>query len=202
MLCHATPNNKDGLRALRKQSTYWVAVDFYFITLRVTNLDDVPDCLQTDFDLRPAPRDPASFDFIEMVQDAAKRLKRAAATREKEHLSYGGNSAQWMKDIKAVRGILPILKQVYKDPNDIDPDCSSSDEGTTVDDSSDSGLSGDDTGGSPPPSDHPGNGAARYSKFPTPKTGLPHAQISPVPPPFQALAPSSQEKGKILEYGP
>ncbi|MCJ1381720.1 hypothetical protein MMC17_004831 [Xylographa soralifera] len=176
---HVTPNDKDGLRALRKQGDYWQAVDFHFNTSEVTDLDELPDCLDVDFDLRSAPRVPSLFDFFEVVRDAAKRLKRAANAREKEHLSYGGTSVQWMNDIKAVRGILPILNQVYKDPDDPDADSSSSEEGTSVDDSTDGDTSGDDSSaaspsgklvGGPTPSDHSGHCSARHSKSPSSMT--------------------------------
>ena len=61
-----------------------------------------------------------------------------------------------------MRGILCILKLVYKDPEDMDAKSSSSEEETTIHDCSNSGISDDNTGGSPCPSDHPGNGSARH----------------------------------------
>ena len=168
---HVTPIDKDGLRALRKQGAYWEAVEFYFDTLEVDKVEELPDCLDANFDLRPAPQVPPASEFFETVEDAAKRLERAADVREQEHLSYGGTSDQWMNDIKAVRGILPILEQVYQVPDDSDA-ASSSEKGTAVDESSDSDPS-DDAAGGPSPSDPSGNASARCSKSTPSKSPFP-----------------------------
>ena len=118
------------------------------------------------------------------MRDSAKRLKRTADVREEEHVSYGGTSEQWMNDIKAVRGILPILEQVLIIPDDSEVVFSSSDQRTTIDNSGDSDSSGDDADhaddGLPgsKSSDGPGGDSAHRSKSTYSKATAP---TSPTP---------------------
>ncbi|MCJ1403862.1 hypothetical protein MMC11_007085 [Xylographa trunciseda] len=143
---HLTPTDKAGLRALVKQGGYWGAVDFHFQPSKITDVSEKPECMKEDFDLSSTPKAPEYVDFYHDVKESAMRLKRAASEREKENIAYGGTSGQWTNDIKAVRGILPILKQVYRDPDDPNADASSTEEAKDDTDSSDSDSSSEDSG--------------------------------------------------------